>query len=184
MILGAGVVIGTVGTNLVMNKILLPNNVGAIPFALPGVNTSQANYMNSLPVALYKFALGAGVGYLLRNASPRIAQGITVGAFAGALSSVLQSSNLLSGLPGTNSAPLAITPTVPAGTSRYLRGTRRGAGAYLPGVPTTFTGPASGFLQRGGAPMRFGQRRGTGAMFNTRNARRATKMIQDPFATS
>lgn len=188
MAIAGGVVIGTVGTNMLLNAILLPNaTTGAVPFALPGVNTSQANYMNSVPVALYKFAIGAGVGYLLRNSAPKIGQGIVVGAFAGAISTVLASTNVLSGLPGGSSlASGTIAPGVSVtqpGVGRYFRA-RAGAGSYTPGVNPIFTGPASGFLTNG-SPMRgvpkFGMRRGAGALFNKHTARSATAMIPNPF---
>lgn len=182
MMLGAGVVVGTVGTNMLLNALLLPNaQTGAVPFQLPGVNTAQAGYMNSVPVALYKFAIGASVGYLLRNSSPKLGQGIVVGAFAGAISTVLQSTNLLATLPGGGGTAAPNTST--AGVGRYF-GSRRGAGSYTPGVNPIFTGPASGFLGNG-SPMgsgRLGMRRpGMGALFNRHTARRATSMIPDPF---
>lgn len=180
MIVAGGVVIGTVGTNLVLNKLLLPNAAGAVPFKLPGVNFQQSNYMNSIPVALYKFGIGAAAGYLLRNTSPRLAQGIVVGAFAGGISSILQSTNALGGLQSAN-VPATIVTTAAPGVSRFFRGAR-GAGAYVPGVPSIYTGPASGFLNKG-SPMgrKFGMRRGAGAMFNRTNARRATNKIANPF---
>jgi len=182
MILAGGVVLGTVGTNYIMNKLLLPGTTGAVPFNLPGVNFQQTGYMNSLPVAAYKFGIGAAVGYLLRNKAPALSQGIVVGAFAGALSSVIQSSNLLSGLPGATTTPTSISTA--AGTGRFFR--PRGMGANVPGVPSIFTGPASGFLNRGSPMARtFGQRRmmrsGAGAMFNGRMAKKATNAIPDPF---
>lgn len=180
MTVAGGVVIGTVGTNLVMNALLLPNaTTGAVPFQLPGVNVSTVGYMNSAPVALYKFAIGAGAGYLLRHSAPRVAQGIMIGAFAGAISSILQQTNVLASLPGGASMQSALP--IAAGTGRYFRG-RPGAGSYTPGVPTIFTGPAAGFLSRGSPMARTGMRRGAGALFNHRTAARATAQIPNPFA--
>lgn len=178
MAVAGGVVIGTVGTNLLLNSILLPNASGTVPFALPGVNMSQANYMNSLPVALYKFAIGAGAGYLLRNSTPRLAQGLVIGAFASAITSVLQSTNALSSLPGGANA-FGTPATVSPGVSRYFR--PPGVRSYTPGVSPVFTGPASGFLSRG-SPMGLpGARRGMGALFNRHTVRTATAMIPNPF---
>jgi hypothetical protein len=179
MVIAGGVIVGSVGTNMLLNAILLPNTAGNIPFKLPGVNVAGVNYMNSVPVALYKFGIGAGIGYLLRNTAPRLAQGIVVGAFAGAISSVLQSTNVLAGLPGGSSIGNTLNPQ--AGVSRYFRpSSRRGSGSYTPGVNPIFTGPASGFL-RGGSPMRMGMRRGAGAMFNRSTVRNAKAMIPNPF---
>jgi hypothetical protein len=177
MATAGGVVLGTVGTNLLMNSLLLPNaTTGAVPFSLPGVDMTQANYMNSIPVAAYKFAIGAGAGYLLRNTAPRLAQGIVIGAFAGAISSILQQTNVLSSLPGGASMQSAL---VAPGTGRYFR-PARGTGSYSPGVNPIFTGPASGFLTTG-SPMRMGARRGAGALFNAHTANRATAQIPNPF---
>jgi uncharacterized membrane protein (UPF0136 family) len=179
MVVAGGVVVGTIGTNLLLNALLLPNpTTGVVRFALPGVNTTNVNYMNSVPVALYKFAIGGLVGYALRNSTPRLAQGIVIGAFAGALSSVLQSTNLLANLPGgANSQAVSTT----AGVSRFFK-PRAGAGSFLPGTNPIFTGPASGFLRSGSPLARNGMRRpGMGAMFNAGQGRRNISKIPSPW---
>lgn len=167
--LGGGVVIGNLGINLILNKILLPNAQGQIPLALPGVNTAVAGYMGTLPVTLYKVLLGGTVGYLLRDRSPRLAQGIIIGTIATAVSDVLRQSNVLSNLPGGSQA-------LTGGVGRYFNGVR-GAGAYVPGVPAIFTGPGGAFLHTG-APA---ARRGTGALVTRKFASMAQTSVPNPF---
>lgn len=124
--LGAGIVTAQVGTNLVLNK--LRRTQMATQGSLPGLKPGQES---ALAIMIYKLAIGAGAGYLLRNQSPRFSQGLIVGAVAGALSDLLMQSKILQ----------------TAGVGRYYGSGRPGAGAYLPGTSTRFTGPASQFLQ-------------------------------------
>lgn len=168
--LSGGVVISTIGANLILNKLLLPNAAGQIPMKLPGVDTTKAGYMTSLPVTFYKLLIAGGAGYLLRNRSPRLAQGLIIGAVATTISDVVRQSNLLSQLPGGTAA---------LGVSRYFGSPRRGMNAYTPGVPAIFTGPASGFIG-GGSP---GARRGAGTMVGPGFARMAATQVPNPFST-
>lgn len=135
--LGAGIVAAQVGSNIVVNKLRASHM--AAQGSLPGLNPASPS---PIAIMLYKLVIGAGVGYLLRNQAPRFARGLIIGSVAGAMSDLLVQSRALSMIPG-------------AGVGRYFGpagvGGRvgRGAGAYLPGTGTRFTGPGSAFLQGG-----------------------------------
>lgn len=129
--LGAGVVVGTTGPTIVVNK--LRASQMAVNGSLPGLNPANPSPM---AIMLYKLVIGAGVGYLLRNQSPRFARGMIIGAVSGAMSDLLMQSRVLQSIPG-------------AGVSRILPASRPGAGAYVPGISTRFTGPSSNYLAAG-----------------------------------
>lgn len=174
MTLGAGVVLGNVGTGMILNKLLLPGADGKIPLALPGVDTTKPNYMGSIAVSFYKLAIGGAIGYFVSKKSARLGEGIIIGAVAGALSDVIKTSNVLASIPGGSAA---------LGVGRYFPG-RRGAGAYVPGVPPIFTGPASAFIPGGSPGARVNgmpRRNGTGTMVTRRSAAGAVSAVQDPF---
>lgn len=159
--LGAGIVTAQVGTNMVLNK--LRTSQMAVAGSLPGLRPGQES---ALAVAVYKLVIGAGVGYLLRNQSPRFSQGMIIGAVAGAMSDILMQSRVLQAIPGASTN----------GTGRYFPGAR--VGSYTPGVPAMFTGPAASFLNRG-APQ---PRRGMSAIVNGGFSQRAAMAAPNPFS--
>lgn len=121
--LGVGIVAAQVGTNLVLNKLRATEM--ATQGNLPGLKPGQESV---LAIMLYKLVIGAGVGYLLRNQSPRFSQGMIIGSVAGALSDVLMQSRVLQ----------------TAGVAKNFYA-RPGMG-MIPGTSTRFTGPAQRFL--------------------------------------
>ncbi len=147
-----GVVIGNVGTTMIMNKLVSANpTTGQRSFDLPGVDYSMlANPQtaatfyskNAWMLAIYKLAIGGAAGYLLRNQSPRLSRGILIGTAATAVSDVLKNTGILS--------PTGTLSLMNRGTSRYYP-PARGAG-YLPGTSTRFTGPGQQFLTQNGVP--------------------------------
>lgn len=171
-----GVVISELGTRMIMNRLISGDPVNHVPaMKLPGINytppvgvvyTAAAPWDiwrdNAWMIAAYKLVIGGVAGYLLRNQSPRLSQGIMVGAVAGAITDVVAVTGVLKEARGTH---------------RYFPGPR-GAGAYVPGVPSIFTGPAAGFLGRG-APMA----RGTRTMVSPRQANDMVRSVSN-FATS
>lgn len=160
-----GVVLGNIGTQAIMNRILTGGANGQRMFDLPGVNytvaPNQFYAQNAWVLAFYKLGIGAGAWYLLRNQSPRLANGIAIGAVAGGISDVLKNTGVLQNM----------------GVGRYFR-SPNGTGSYLPGVPTQFTGPASSFLQNG-VP-----RPGMGDMVNRKFTSRAASAAVNPYATN
>lgn len=158
--LAGGVVIGNVGTTMIINRLVAPPAGSTRPFDLPFIDytvpAAQFYTKNAWQLALYKLAIGVGVGYLLRNQSPRLSQGLMIGSVAGAISDVLKQSGV-------------ITPAgTIAGVGRNFNA--RGVG-FIPGTSTRFTGPAQNFLMnnvprpRVGAAVRSGftQRTATNA---------------------
>ncbi len=133
--LAGGVVIGNVGTAMIINRLVAPPAGSTRPFDLPGVDYTVASAefytKNAVALAFYKLAIGIAASYLLRNQSPRLSQGLAIGSVAGAINDVLKKTGV-------------ITPTgTIAGVGRNF--SARGAG-YLPGTNTRFTGPAQRFL--------------------------------------
>lgn len=151
-----GVVVANVGTSMIMNRLVAGNAQGQRPFDLPGVdysmlgtaNAAQFYSKNAWLLALYKIAIGGSAGYLLRNQSPRLSRGILVGTVATAISDVLKNTGVLS-------ATGALTWPGASGTHRYFAGTGRNYSprlGFVPGTPTTFTGPAQSFLTANNVP--------------------------------
>lgn len=137
--LGAGIVAGQVGSNIIVNK--LRASQMAAGGSLPGLNPAAPN---AIAIMLYKLVISVGAGYLLRNQAPRFSRGLVIGGVAGAMSDLLMRSGALAMIPG-------------AGVGRMLPPSR-GAGAFLPGTSSRFMGPASQFLQptRNGVSARVG----------------------------
>ncbi len=160
--LGAGVVVGSVGTKMIMNRLVAGDpTTGARAFALPGVNytvpAAQFYSKNAWILAFYNLAIGGGAGYLLRNQSPRLARGIMIGAVASTISDVLRNTGVISPT-GTLQMPGMLAQGV---------GRNYGPGVgYLPGTNTTFTGPAQRFLAANNVPRPrgMGARVGPGTM--------------------
>lgn len=159
LVVGSGVVVGNIGTGLILNKLLLPDATGRVPLALPGVDTTKPGYMQSLPVAIYRAGIALGAGYFLKDRTPKLAQGIMIGGIAGALSDLVKRSNVLSGLQTTTPAA-ATTSTSTAGTGAFLP-SPRGVRTYIPGVPPIESGPGTRFLNPNGNRM---ARPGVGAV--------------------
>ena len=163
--LAGGVVVGNVGTQMIMNRLLTAGANGQRPFDLPLVNyatpAGQFYAQNAWILAGYKLVIGIGASWLLKNQSPRLSNGIAIGTVAGAISDVLKTTGVLANV----------------GVGRYFPS--RGTGAYVPGVPSIFTGPAGQFLN-GGAPQ---PGRGTGAIVNRSFMNRAAAASPNPFSS-
>jgi len=125
-----GVVVGTLGSNLIVNKLATTASTQKLPGLDPAKPSAFAR-------TLYKGLIAGGTGYLLRAKAPRFSEGLMLGAVAVVISDLLSQSGVLTQIQTA------------AGVSRYYGA--RGVG-YLPGTNTRFTGPAQRFLTRNNAP--------------------------------
>ena len=143
-----GVVAVSVGTSMLMNRILAGNPTTGQPgMKLPLVDyTPLANpatagqfyARNAWILAGYKLAIGGLLGYALRNQAPRFSRGVMVGAVATAISDVLKNTGVLNAAGNLQIAR--------AGTARNYPG----VAGLVPGVPARLAGgPASAFLRKG-----------------------------------
>lgn len=162
--LAGGAVVQGVGTNLILNQL----RMNAATAAWPGLQSRMG-------IMVWKTGIGALAAYLLRNQSPRLAQGIAIGTAYTLTQDLLAQSNVLAMIPGAGMLAGAMPGTAAAGVGRYLPA-RNGAGAYIPGVPPSISGPATGFLYNG-VP----QPRGVGAIVNRGFVRKAAAAAPNPF---
>lgn len=146
MLIVAGSAIGAnVGINMIMNRLVVGDATGKRPFDLPGVDFTQppATFYqkNGYILAFYKLLLGGGIGYLLRNQSSRVSQGIILGSTITAGSDIFKTAGLINAQGTLGNVP-GLSRNYPA---------RPGMG-FLPGTNTRFTGPAQNFLTTNNVP--------------------------------
>ncbi len=177
-----GAIGGSVLANTLIDRLARGDATGARSFDLPFVDYSMLAHpdasvkltfwsKNSWILALYKLVAAGGAGWLIKKYSPRTGAGVMVGGMIAAINTVLQAQGVI-----TMAGTLATT----RGTGRYLNGGNRGAGAYTPGVPAIYTGPASAFIG-GGVP---NAGRGTGALVNRNFMQTAERAAPNPFGVS
>ncbi len=146
MLIVAGSAIGAnVGLNMIMNRFTAGDATGKRPFNLPGVDYTQppATFYskNGYILAAYKLVVGGFIGYMLRNQSARVSQGIILGTTITAGSDVFRTAGFINS-QGTIGTVAGLSRNYPA---------RAGMG-FLPGTNTRFTGPAQSFLTMNNVP--------------------------------
>ncbi len=182
--LAGGVVIANVGTTMIMNRLVAGNpTTGVRPFNLPGVDYSMLGTaaaptfytkpQNVVMLALYKGAIGATAGYLLRNQSPRLSRGILVGTVATMISDVLKGTKVLSSTGTLTWGGMG--RNYPAMGRNFRAGT-----GFLPGTSTRFTGPGQNFLTANNVP----RPRGMGAVVGPNMVRNTAAMAESAFGAA
>jgi hypothetical protein len=177
-----GVLGGSVGSNFILAT-ARKNNWGGSKTLWGGI--------------FWKAGVSAAASYFLWRKQPTIARAVLVGGAVSIVSDIVTSSTTSPFKPYFNS--------MPRGTGKYLG--RRGTGAFIAGVPTLLTGPASAAIalnaRRGvgayagrprlGAPLRSPfnplttavpqarMRRGVGGMISGKFATNAPTYGNDPF---
>jgi len=154
-----GVLVGVTVPALLVNKMA----ANASMSKLPGLNTSP------MARTFYKLAIALIPAYFMRRKTPRFAEGLLLGGVAAAGNDLLTQSGLLTQITGA------------VGLNAYYP-RKPGTGAFLPGTPSLFMGPGSGFLNRSGAPMPM--KRGIGAPVNRGFMQRVSGMVEQPFASN
>lgn len=151
LIVAASAIATNVGTNMIMNRLVVGDATGARPFNLPGVDytvpAATFYQKNGYILAFYKLGLGAVVGYMLRNQSARVSQGVLLGSTITAGSDIFKTAGLINA-QGTlgNLSMLGVT-----GVSRNFRS---GAGAPWPPMSNgaIYNNPALSMIQSGNVP--------------------------------
>ncbi len=99
LIVAGSAIASNVGLNMIMNRLVVGDSTGARPFNLPGVDYTQpaATFYqkNGYVLAGYKLLVGGFIGYLLRNQSARVSQGVILGTTITAGSDIFKTAGLI-----------------------------------------------------------------------------------------